>query len=183
MPTMPPTLTVVPSNALTPAERDEIVALCERAFREPIAPYLAALPAPIHVLASAKGTPVSHACWVTRRLQAGDGPLLRTAYVELVATEPGLEGRGYASAVMRRLAAEIAGYELGGLATGIPAFYARLGWELWRGPPAVRLPPEQGGGLLPTPDEQVMVLRLPQTPAWLDLDAPLSAEWRPGEFW
>jgi hypothetical protein len=36
---------------------------------------------------------------------------------------------------------------------------------------------------LPTPDEQVMVLRLPRTPAGLSLDAPLSAEWREGEFW
>jgi aminoglycoside 2'-N-acetyltransferase I len=183
MPTTPPGLTVVPGDALTPAERDAIVALCERAFREPITGYLALLPAPVHVLAHAGGTLVSHACWVTRCLQAGDGPLLRTAYVELVATEPGQERRGYAGAVMRRLAAEIAGYDLGGLTTGVPAFYARLGWESWRGPFFVRLPPEQGGGLLPTPDEPVMVLRLPRTPAWLDLDAPLSAEWREGELW
>lgn len=183
MPTTPPVLNVVPGGALTPAERSAIVALCERAFKEPIAPYLAALPATVHVLAHAGGALVSHACWVERRLQAGDGPLLLTGYVELVATEPEMEGRGYASAVMRRMAAEIGGYDLGALGTGVPAFYARLGWELWRGPLAVRLPPEQGGGLLPTPGEQVMVLRLERTPAWLDLDAPLSAEWRQGEFW
>jgi aminoglycoside 2'-N-acetyltransferase I len=37
-------------------------------------------------------------------------------------------------------------------------------------------------GVLGTPDEQVMVLRLPRTPL-LDLDAALTAEWRPGELW
>ena len=36
--------------------------------------------------------------------------------------------------------------------------------------------------LLPTPEEQVMVLRLPKTPP-LDLELPLSAEWREGEVW
>lgn len=183
MPTTPPALTVISDDALTLAERDEIVALCERAFHEPIAGYLARLPAPVHVLAHVNGTLVSHACWITRRLQASDGPLLRTGYAEMVATEPDMEGRGYASAVMHRLAAEIAAYDLGALGTGIPAFYARLGWELWRGPLAVRLPPEQVGGLLPTPGEHVMVLRLRHTPAPLDLDCPLSAEWREGELW
>ena len=37
--------------------------------------------------------------------------------------------------------------------------------------------------LQPTPDETVMILRLPRTPPDLDLDAPLSAEWRRGELW
>jgi hypothetical protein len=33
-----------------------------------------------------------------------------------------------------------------------------------------------------TPDERVMILSLPQTPS-LDLDLPLSVEWREGEVW
>jgi len=38
-------------------------------------------------------------------------------------------------------------------------------------------------GLLPSPaDEEVMILRLSKTP-YLDLSAPLSAEWREGELW
>ena len=37
-------------------------------------------------------------------------------------------------------------------------------------------------GLLPTPKDRVMVLRLPRTPK-LDVEAPLTAEWREGELW
>jgi len=33
-----------------------------------------------------------------------------------------------------------------------------------------------------TPDEEVMVLRLPGSPL-LDLDASLAVDWRPGEVW
>jgi hypothetical protein len=56
--------------------------------------------------------------------------------------------------------------------------YARLGWEFWRGPLFIR----RAGRLIPTPDEEVMILRLPKTPP-LDLEAPLSVEWREGELW
>ena len=56
--------------------------------------------------------------------------------------------------------------------------YARLGWEFWRGPLFIR----RADRLIPTPDEDVMILRLPKTPP-LDLEAPLSAEWREGELW
>ena len=79
---------------------------------------------------------------------------------------------------MRRVAGEVVGFELGGLSTGIPGFYERLGWEQWRGPLAIRI----DDGLLPTPLDSAMVLRLPCSPK-LDVDAPMSAEWRPGELW
>jgi hypothetical protein len=36
--------------------------------------------------------------------------------------------------------------------------------------------------LISTPEEQIMILQLPQTPP-LDLTLPLSAEWREGEVW
>jgi aminoglycoside 2'-N-acetyltransferase I len=68
---------------------------------------------------------------------------------------------------------------LGGLSPSDAKFYARLGWESWRGPTAIRTP---AGGLLDTTGEDVMILRLPGTPA-LHLDARLTAEWRPGELW
>lgn len=55
---------------------------------------------------------------------------------------------------------------------------ARLGWETWRGPLFIRT----ADGLLPTPDEDVMIRRLPRTPA-LDVTQSLSAEWRQGELW
>lgn len=57
--------------------------------------------------------------------------------------------------------------------------YARLGWEVWRGPRFIR---SAQGRLASPPDEEVMILRLPNTPA-LDLSAPLSAEWRERILW
>jgi hypothetical protein len=38
------------------------------------------------------------------------------------------------------------------------------------------------GRIEPTPEERVMIHPLPLTPI-LDLDVPLSIEWRPGEVW
>jgi aminoglycoside 2'-N-acetyltransferase I len=69
-----------------------------------------------------------------------------------------------------------------GLATGSPAFYTRLGWETWRGPTFIRRP---DGDLLRTADDDggILILRTRTTPDHLDLAAPLSAEWRPGELW
>ena len=121
---------------------------------------------------------VGHASWVTRPLQPEGLPPLPTAYVEAVATLPWRQGGGVGSAVMRRVAEEIVGYELGALSPARPGFYERLGWERWRGPTAIRL----GDGLIPTPGEEVMVLRLPLTPP-LDVEAPITADWRPGELW
>ena len=115
---------------------------------------------------------------MTRALQPGELRPLRTAYVEAVATAPPHQGRGYGSAVMRRLAAAIGDYELGGLSTGRFSFYERLGWERWPGPLAIRTQ----HGLLHTPGERVLILRLPRTPP-LDPHALLTAEWRPGELW
>ena len=122
---------------------------------------------------------VSHALWVTRWLQAGNGPLLRTAFVEAVATEPAFQGRGFRHAEScKTLQTAIVDYDLAGLSTGIPAFYTRLGWQSWRGPLFVRTEV----GLLATPSDAVMILSLSRTPPF-DLDGPLSAEWRVGELW
>ena len=72
----------------------------------------------------------------------------------------------------------IADFDLGALSTGIPAFYQRLGWLTWHGPLFIRT----NGDLLATPEDTVMILRLPRTPP-LDLRESLSAEWREGELW
>jgi aminoglycoside 2'-N-acetyltransferase I len=71
-------------------------------------------------------------------------------------------------------------YRLGALATGIPAFYERLGWIVWEGPTFVRT----DAGLLRTTEEDGSVLVRP-TPTSPDLDrsAPISCEWRPGDVW
>ena len=72
----------------------------------------------------------------------------------------------------------IVDFDLGALCPAIPLMYARLGWEFWCGPLFIR----RADRLIPTPDEDVMILRLPRTPP-LDLEAPLSVEWREGELW
>lgn len=168
----------LPRTTLSGAEYAELVALCTRAYGEDLGPYLAPLTDATHVLAYADSALVCHAAWVTRWLQVGDGPLLRTAYVEAVATEPAYERRGYATAVLRRLAEAIQTYDIGALSPSDPMFYRRLGWELWQGPLGVRT----NQGQVPTPDEEAMILRLPNTLS-LDFAAPLSIEWRVGEVW
>ncbi|HYZ93742.1 MAG TPA: GNAT family N-acetyltransferase [Actinomycetota bacterium] len=122
---------------------------------------------------------VSHAVVTTRWLQIADGPLLKTAFVDAVATHPAQQGRGHASAVMRRLGESIDDYEIGCLQTDKPRFYERMGWELWRG----SLSGRSDDGLIPTPEQRgVMVLRLLHTPS-LDLDARLSIEVQPARIW
>jgi aminoglycoside 2'-N-acetyltransferase I len=122
---------------------------------------------------------VSHAVVTTRWLQPEGLPLLRTAYVDAVATLPIYQGQGYGSAVMRQLAMKIDDYAIACLETDKPGFYVRLGWELWREPLVGR--GEQG--LVPTPEQTgIMILRLPYTPP-LDLDLGLTIEWQLGRFW
>ncbi len=125
-----------------------------------------------------QGKLVSHALWVTRWLRCADAPALRTAYVEAVATHTTAQRMGFATAMMRSLATSIRDFDLGALSPAETSLSLRLGGEFWRGPLAIRTP----NARLPTPEERVMLLRLPRTPA-LDLDLPLSAEWREGELW
>ena len=171
-------LAVIEDRDLSSTDRAAVIDLCSRAFETDFAPLFNTFHEPTHVLAKLDGVLVSHALWVTRWLQAGSGLLLRTAFVEAVATDPAYQGRGYSTQVMQTLQAAIADYDLAGLSTGRPGFYARLGWQSWRGPLFVRTEV----GLLATPTDSVMILSLPHTPP-LDLAGPLSAEWRVGELW
>ena len=79
---------------------------------------------------------------------------------------------------MRTLADAVQDYDLAALCPAEEGLYLRLGWQCWQGPLYIR----SVAGPVPTPEETVMILRLPRTPA-LDLSAPLSAEWRDGEIW
>lgn len=176
--TLPPDLEVISGADLSGPVRSEILGLCSRAFKCDYEPFLNGFKGATHVLARRNCVLVGHALWITRRLQSDARPPIRTAYVEAVVAEPALQRQGLAAAVMKKLARAVADFELGALATGVPEFYVRLGWELWRGPLFIRA----GDALRPTPGEKVMILRLPATPA-LDLDASLSAEWREGEPW
>jgi len=132
----------------------------------------------IHVLAYREQELVSHAVATTRWLQPEGLPLLRTAYVDAVATLPAYQGQGIGSTLMRHLATVIADFELACLETERVSFYARLGWEVWRGPLAGRRATE----LLPTPDQQgIMILRLARTPP-LDVESLLVVEYD-GRIW
>ncbi len=134
----------------------------------------------LHFLGYEGDTLESHAVATTRWLQPAGLPLLKTAYVDAVATLPEAQGRGVGSAVMRALAEGVAeGYEIGCLETERVSFYERVGWELWRGPLAGR----DGDVLIPTPEQEgIMVLRLPRTPP-LNLGGLLTIERQPMRIW
>ena len=170
---------VVPGDLLG-ARGEQVFALCERAYLQDLRAIPATFDHPQHVLGLDGDSLVSHALWITRWLAPGTSAPLRTAYVEWVATDPAHQRRGYASAIMQTLMGAIGDFELAALSTsdeGEP-LYTRLGWERWRGPLFIRT----GAGLLPTPNETVMIHRLAATPA-ISLDDSLSAEWREGELW
>jgi aminoglycoside 2'-N-acetyltransferase I len=99
-------------------------------------------------------------------------------YIELVLIAQKILIEGYTAAIMCHLASAISTFDLGALSPAETTIYSRLDWVFWRGPLFIR----SGGVLIGTPDERIMVLRLPKTPA-IDLDEPISAEWREGELW
>jgi aminoglycoside 2'-N-acetyltransferase I len=133
----------------------------------------------IHVLAYRAHELVSHAVVTTRWLQPEGLPVLRTAYLDAVATLPVYQGQGIGSTLMRHLASVISDYEIACLETDDRvSFYAQVGWELWQGALAGRRATE----LVPTPDQQgIMILRLARTPA-LDLASSLTIEYD-GRIW
>jgi aminoglycoside 2'-N-acetyltransferase I len=182
--TMAVHLEVVAADALDHAARAEIIDLCESAYGEDFTRLFEELTGSVHVLArDERGVLVSHAEWVTRWLQPAGHPILRTAYVEAVATAPEQQGRGLATAVLRHVSDVLGSdsrWELGALSPSDPAFYTRLGWELWPGPLGIR----RGDRIDPTPsDEQVMIFWFVRTPATLVTTSLLTAEWRAGELW
>ena len=80
--------------------------------------------------------------------------------------------------MLQRLQASVTDFDVAALSPARYGLYERLGWEQWRGPLYVRT----ANGMLATPDEEVMIFRLPHT-SQLNLDGPLSVEWREGEIW
>src|SRR5215204_5773672 len=168
-------ITSTRTEDLSAATRAEIIQVCIAAHHEEDFKNLFTY-APTggwHFLAYRADELVSHAAVSTRWLQVEGQPLLKTAYIDAVATLPAYQGQGYGSALLRQLAIGIdREYVIACLATERETFYERLGWQTWRGPLAGRS--EQK--LIPTPDQRgIMVLRLSQTPS-LDLDAALSIE-------
>jgi aminoglycoside 2'-N-acetyltransferase I len=169
------------TRELDDATRAAVVRLCLDAHQEEdfrnLFSYLP--PDGLHVLANRDEELVGHAVVTTRWLQQLELPLLRTAYVDAVATSPAQQRQGIGSAVMSHLASALDDYDVACLETERVSFYERLGWEEWRGPLAGR----SDEGLIPTPDQRgVMILRLPRTPE-LDPDTLLTIEVHPARIW
>jgi aminoglycoside 2'-N-acetyltransferase I len=134
----------------------------------------------VHAVATDGGAVLAHAAVVPRVLEVAGRPL-RTGYVEGVGTAVAHRHAGMGSRVMSEIGAVIrAEYELGALGTGAYEFYARLGWERWRGPTFVR----RGGETIRTPedDDAIMVLRFGASRD-ADVTAPLSCDARSGDDW
>ncbi len=174
-------ITSARTEELNADTRASIIHVCRTAHQEDDFTHLFSyIPSGgIHVLAYREHEVVSHAVATTRWLQPEGLPLLRTAYVDAVATLPAYQGQGIASTLMRHLATVLSDFEIACLATdNAVAFYARLGWEVWRGPLAGRRATE----LLPTPDQKgIMILRLARTPP-LDVESLLVIEYD-GRIW
>jgi aminoglycoside 2'-N-acetyltransferase I len=168
------------TRQLNAAVRAAIVELCTAAHQQDFSRLFLYLPTDgLHFIAYFDEQIASHAVVTTRWVQPERRPVLRTAYVDGVATLPAYQRRGFGTAVMHELAANISAYDIACLETELPAFYERLGWQRWRGPRAGR----SGDELIPTPAEQnIMILRLPHTPP-LDLDRLLTIEAQGGRIW
>ena len=133
-----------------------------------------------HFLVEQAGTIVAHASVVDRKLHAGALPI-RAGYVEAVATRPASQHQGHGSRLMEVVNNHIrATYPLGALSAAEPQVYARLGWEPWLGPTAVRT--AEGEVRTPEDDGDIMILMTPSSPP-LDRRATLSCPWRPGDVW
>lgn len=180
-----PRLRRLSTKELTRSELVAIRALLERAFgsdeeeRFTDADWDHSLGG-VHFVLDIAGEIVAQASVVERELHIG-GRTLRTGYVEAVATEPERQGAGFGSLVMADMTAWIRDrFELGGLGTGRQGFYQRLGWLTWIGPSSVRMADNER----PTPEDDgyIMVLPTPSSPP-LDLTAPISCDWRPGDVW
>jgi aminoglycoside 2'-N-acetyltransferase I len=175
------------SDELSAAEIGRIRDVCDRAFApvERLGSFtdedMAHALGGVHAIGLEDGEIVAHGSVVERELRVA-GRSLRAGYLEAVAVDPGRQRLGLGTAIVRALDDEVRrGFELGALDTGTFGFYERLGWERWRGPTAVRIDDRE----VRTPEEDgyVMVLRTPRTPRDLEVEAPLSCEWRPGDVW
>ena len=81
------TLKIKKNRDLSEQELTDIITLCSRAFNVDYRNFLNTFIGATHVLGYYENTLVSHALWITRWLQVGDSPLMRTAYIEGVATD------------------------------------------------------------------------------------------------
>ncbi len=166
---------------LTPSESTRIRTLLDEAFEGRFTDALwgQALGG-VHFFVEEDGVPISHASVVPRLLSVRDREI-NTGYVEAVGTRHRDRGKGLARSVLAAARRHIADtYELGALHSVLPTFYEHLGWERWRGPTFVRT--DSGLVRTRTDDGCIHIWRVAASAA-LDLDDPISCEWRPGFVW
>jgi aminoglycoside 2'-N-acetyltransferase I len=132
----------------------------------------------MHVLVSEADRLVGHGSLVMRRL-LHEQRSLRCGYVEAVATHPDRRRQGLGGTVMAGLEELAPAYDVLALCSSRQGrvLYEARGWSRWRGPTSVLSP----DGVLPTPDEDsIYVLGGPDG---LDLDGPITCDWRDGDVW
>ena len=176
---------IAQTDELEPDQLGELTRLCEAAFKIPFGPVWERVGPGVHVMTEEAGRVVAHAMIVDRRIYLGHEPdlALDVGYIENVATLPGLQGEGHATAAMRRAGQIILEeYALGALATTAHSFYEKVGWERWLGPTSVRTPDGERVRSARR-DGEVMILRTPRTPSDLRGDEPIAVDWRAGEPW
>jgi aminoglycoside 2'-N-acetyltransferase I len=137
----------------------------------------------IHALAydDATGDLVGHASVVQRRM-IYNNVALRTGYVEAVGVRTDHRRAGVGGALMAPLERVIRNaYDFGALgATDVAVpFYTGRGWRPWRGEARALTP----GGIRRTADEEGAIYVLVNAGMPLDLDAPLTCDWRDGDVW
>lgn len=162
---------------LTPEERIAARALCDASFGDfADADWSHALGG-MHVLVCDGGRLVAHGAVVLRRLVV-DGAGLRCGYVEAVAVAADVRRAGHGSRVMASIEELAPGYDLLALsasAAGVPLYESR-DWARWRGPSSVATT----RGVVPTPDDDGSLYVFGPG---LDLDAPITCDWRDGDVW
>lgn len=173
-------ISIVPHEELGTKLQSEIVALCSDAYEEDFEPYFRLLERATHVLAMESDKLVAHGAWVSREVRVGRTcKPLHCAYIEAIATPARLQGRGLGTLVLKSIPPLILDFDIAALSPSEPEFYARSGWEMWQGP----LSYTQEGQRIKTPDEQVMIYRLPRTPSDVSLEQELETDWREGDVW
>lgn len=166
---------------LTPSEAARIRTLLDGAFEGRFTDALwgQALGG-AHFFVEEDGVPISHASVVPRVLAVRDREI-NTGYVEAVGTRHSDRRQGLARSVLAAARRHIEDtYELGALHSVLPTFYEHLGWERWRGPTFVRT--DSGLERTRTDDGCIHIWRV-EAGAAVDLDDPISCEWRPGFVW
>lgn len=133
-----------------------------------------------HAYVLEDGRLLAHGSLVQRHCYLGEEMrVLRVGYIESVAVHPDRQRQGLGGAVMQALEDLAPAYDLLALSASTQGrrLYGARGWIPWRGTLHVLAP--QGRVHLPDEEGGVLV----RGAHGLDLEAPLTCDWRDGEVW